>query len=77
MLLVQMSPHPAYRAPGVQLRAAQDAVVVPDHTWVVRDDAGDHWCLTIGRLVKLVSTVIAELGHDNGPIRDTESFVSC
>ena len=76
MLLVQMAPHSANSAPRVQLRATQNTVILPDHAWVVRDDAWDHRCRAIGRRVAFVSAIVAKLDHDNGPIRDSERLVS-
>ena len=71
-----MASHPADGAPGVQLRAAQNTVVLPFHAWVVRDDTWDHRCRAIGRRVAFVSAIVAKLDHDNGPIRDSERLVS-
>ena len=63
MLLIEVAPHATYRAPCVQLRTTQNRVVVPDHTWVVRDRTRYHRGRTIFGLMVLFSTIVAALHH--------------
>jgi hypothetical protein len=76
MLLVQVTPHAADGAPRVQLWAAQYGVRVPSYAWIVRNGARHHRGRTLVRPVIVIATVVAMLGHHNGPIRDPKRLVA-